>query len=72
MCDQVPFSTNFCAERMSLDMIVACGILHGSVLYFALLPLQNIETYFLLSSLGSPDGRTFDTRFSWEIASRGS
>jgi hypothetical protein len=24
-----PFSTNLCAERMSLDMIVACGILHG-------------------------------------------
>ena len=30
MC-QAPFSTNLCAGRMSLDMIVACGILHGSV-----------------------------------------
>jgi hypothetical protein len=30
MC-QAPFSTNLCAERMSLDMIVACDILRGSV-----------------------------------------
>lgn len=28
---QDPFSTNLCAERISLDTIVACGILHGSV-----------------------------------------
>jgi hypothetical protein len=28
---QALFSTNLCAERMWLDTIVACGILHGSV-----------------------------------------
>lgn len=54
---QVPFSTNLCAERMSPDMTVACGILHGSVSsssisLTSLLPL--LLTKDIFHSLPSP------------------
>ena len=76
MCYQVPFSTNLCAERMSLDMTVACGTLHGSVPVqppSALSSLSSVLLFFLPSAdkRYTPDGRTFDTRFSWEIARGG-